>query len=149
MLPALFVIVALKLEQQTTSSSLPVFYRKQTKALKIVVSLKNLNDEMSLDTLLFGSNKYKDTVNKEILVYLTNSLKTTKRFERPLLDSWCYFMTTFFNFSSSFTFPLKIDVETLLAPYQFLQISIFSLFLNSASQVLLWNKHIFLCSTSP
>ena len=51
---------------------------------KINVSLKNLNDEMLSDILLFGSDKYKDTVNKEILVYTINFLKATKRFEKPL-----------------------------------------------------------------
>ena len=35
---------------------------------------------MSLDILLFGYNKYKNTVSKEILVHAINSLKTTKRF---------------------------------------------------------------------
>ena len=36
------------------------------------------------DILLFGSDKYKDTVNKEIFVHAINFLKTTKRFERLL-----------------------------------------------------------------
>ena len=37
----------------------------------------------------------------------------------------------------------KHDVVTLLAPYQLLQISIFPLFLNSASQVFVGSKHTF------
>ena len=53
---------------------------------KIDVSLKNLNDEMLSDILLFVSDKYKDTVNKDILVHTINFLKTTKRFERPLFS---------------------------------------------------------------
>ena len=67
----------------------PFFAQNRQKLLnrffKIDVSLKNLNDEMLLDILLFGSYKYKDTVNKEILIHTINFLKTTKRFERPLL----------------------------------------------------------------
>ena len=51
---------------------------------KIDVSLKNLNDETLSDILLFGSDKHKDAVNKEILVHKTNFLKTNKRFKRPL-----------------------------------------------------------------
>ena len=39
---------------------------------------------MLSDIPLFGSNKYKDTVNKEILFHAINFLKTIKRFERPL-----------------------------------------------------------------
>ena len=51
------------------------------------ISLKDLNDEMLSDILLFRSDKYKDTVNKEILVHTINFLKTTKRFERSLFFS--------------------------------------------------------------
>ena len=85
MLPALCVVVALKLKQQTTSSSVARFLQKIDKKLqngffKIDVSLKNLNDEMLLDILLFGSDKYKETVNKERLVHAINFLKTSKRF---------------------------------------------------------------------
>ena len=47
------------------------------------VSLRTLNDEILLDLLLFGSNKYK---NKEILGHTINFFKTTKCFERPLFD---------------------------------------------------------------
>ena len=49
---------------------------------KIEVSLKNFNDEMLSNILLFSSNKYKDTVNKEILFHTINLLKTIKRFEK-------------------------------------------------------------------
>ena len=44
---------------------------------KIDVSLKNLNDEMLSDSLLFGSDK-------EILVLTINFLKATKPFKIPL-----------------------------------------------------------------
>ena len=43
---------------------------------KIDVSLKTLNDELLLDILLFGYDKDKDIVNKEILIYAINFLKT-------------------------------------------------------------------------
>ena len=39
---------------------------------------------MLSDILLLGSDKYKDTVNNEILVHTIDFLKTTKRFERIL-----------------------------------------------------------------
>ena len=67
----------------------PFFAQNRQKRLnsffKTDVSIKNVNDEMLLDIILFGSDKYKDTVNKEILIHTINFLKTTKRFERPLL----------------------------------------------------------------
>ena len=62
----------------------PFFAENRQKLFKIDVSLKNLNDEMLSGILLFVSNKYKDTLNKDILVHTINFLKNTKRFERPL-----------------------------------------------------------------
>ena len=37
---------------------------------------KNLNCEILLDILSFGSDKYKDTVNKEILVHTGDTRST-------------------------------------------------------------------------
>ena len=67
----------------------------------------------------------------------TNTLfKTTKRFETPLFDHWCYFMNTYFNISSSLTFVLKIWFRniacSLLIPSN---LDFFSIFFNNASQV--------------
>ena len=63
----------------------PFFAENRQKLLnsmfKINVSLKNLNDEMLSDIYLFGSDKYKDTVDKEIPVH---TIKTIKSFKRPL-----------------------------------------------------------------
>ena len=47
------------------------------------IKIKSKNDEMLLDTLLFGSDKCKDTVNKEILVRTFNFLKTTLKLKFP------------------------------------------------------------------
>ena len=54
--------------------------------LKIDPSLRNLKDELLLDIILYGFDKYKDTVNKEILLHTISFIKNTKRLERPLLD---------------------------------------------------------------
>ena len=43
--------------------------------LKIDPSLRNLKDELLLDIILYGSDKYKDTVNKEILLYTISYIK--------------------------------------------------------------------------
>ena len=50
--------------------------------LKIDQSLRNLKDELLLDIILYGSDKYKDTVNKEILLDTISFTKNTKRFEK-------------------------------------------------------------------
>ena len=55
-------------------------------SIKIDASLKKFNDKMLLDTLLFGCDKYKETINKEVFLHTINFLKTTKCFERPLFD---------------------------------------------------------------
>ena len=65
------------------------FFTENTQKLpnslfKIDVFLKNLNGEMVIVIILFGSDKYKDTVNKEIPIHTINFLKTTQRFGRPL-----------------------------------------------------------------
>ena len=75
---------------------------------KMDVSLEGLNDDFLLHILLFSSDKYKATFNKKIIFHTINFLKSTIRFERLLFDRWCYFMTTFLNFSSSSTVALKI-----------------------------------------
>ena len=54
--------------------------------LKIDPSLRNLKDELLLDMILYGSGKYNDTVNKEILLHTISFINNTKRFERPLFD---------------------------------------------------------------
>ena len=54
--------------------------------LKIDPFLRDLKDELLLDITLYGSYKYKDTVNKEILLHTISFIKNTKRLERPLFD---------------------------------------------------------------
>ena len=54
--------------------------------LKIDPSLRNLKDELLLDIILYGSDMYNDTVNKEKLLHTISFIKNTKRFERPLFD---------------------------------------------------------------
>ena len=54
--------------------------------LKLDLSLRNLKDELLLDMILYGYEKYKDTVNKEILLHTISFIKNTKRFERALFD---------------------------------------------------------------
>ena len=54
--------------------------------LNIDPALRNLNDELPLDIFLYRSDKYKDNVNKEILLHTISFIKNTKRIERPLFD---------------------------------------------------------------
>ena len=53
--------------------------------LKIDPYLRNLKDELLFVTL-YGSDKYKDSVNNEILFHTISFIKNTNRFERPLFN---------------------------------------------------------------
>ena len=68
----------------------PFFTKERQKLLnslfEIDLSLSNLNEQSLLDIILFGSEKFKDSINKEILLHSINFIKTTERFNRPLFD---------------------------------------------------------------
>ena len=53
--------------------------------LKIDLSLRNLKNELLLCIILYGSDKYNDTLKKEILLHTISFIKNTKRFERHYL----------------------------------------------------------------
>ena len=71
----------------------PTFSSKETKLLhglfKIDLSLRSLKDELLLDIILFygSGDKYKETVNKEVLLHTIGFIKGPKRFERPLFEN--------------------------------------------------------------
>ena len=53
--------------------------------LKIDLSLRNLKNELLLCIILYGSDKYNDTLKKEILLHTISFIKNTKRFEMHYL----------------------------------------------------------------
>ena len=53
---------------------------------RIDASIKNLNEESLIDVLLFGSDRFNDSKNKQILLHAICYIQATKRFERPLID---------------------------------------------------------------
>ena len=61
--------------------------------LKIDPFLRNLKDELLLDIILYGSDKYNDTVNKEILLH--QALRKTTL--RPLIYFYFYFYYIHFS----------------------------------------------------
>ena len=48
---------------------------------KIDPHLRNLKDELLLHIILYGSDKYKGTVNKEIILHTISFIKNNKSFE--------------------------------------------------------------------
>ena len=66
---------------------------------RIDASIKSLNEESLIDVLLYGSDRYNDSQNKQLLLHSICYIQFPKRFERPLTDQ-CYFSITFNNKSS-------------------------------------------------
>ena len=62
---------------------------------KLDLSLRNLKDKQLLYVFLYGSDKYVDTLNKEIIVHKTIYLKNTKHLERPQFDRRFTFLLSF------------------------------------------------------
>ena len=52
----------------------------------IDASIKNLNEESLVDVLLYGSDRFNDSKNKQILLHTICYIQATKCFERPLID---------------------------------------------------------------
>ena len=49
-------------------------------------SIKHLNEESLIDVLLYGSDRFHKSKNKQILLHTICYIQATKRFERPLND---------------------------------------------------------------
>ena len=48
--------------------------------------MKNLNEESLTDVLLYSSDRFNDSKNKQILLHTICYIQATKRFERSLTD---------------------------------------------------------------
>ena len=96
---------------------------------RIDASIKSLNEESLIDILLYGSDSYNDSQNKQLLLHSICYIQFPKRFERPLTDQ-CNNFSIIFNNKSSVTavvFFLYISTKGLSAMNPFiLLILIFS-----------------------
>ena len=80
-------------ETQTTEHFFlhcPVFVTERQKHLVNIYSKnfssQNLNEESMIDILLCGCDKFNERDDKEILLHTINYIKSTKRFERRLIE---------------------------------------------------------------
>ena len=68
----------------------PFFVTERQKLLNNVYdkhfSSQNLNEKSMIDILLYGCDKLNERDNKEILLHTIDYIKSSKRFERPLID---------------------------------------------------------------
>ena len=53
---------------------------------RIDASIKNLKKDSLIDVLLYGSDRFNDSKNKEIRLHTICYIQATKRFEIPLID---------------------------------------------------------------
>ena len=51
-------------------------------------SSQNLNEESMMDILLYGCDWFNERDKKETLLHKIDYIKSTKRFERPLIDHY-------------------------------------------------------------
>ena len=49
-------------------------------------SSQNLSEESMINILLYGGGKFHERDNKEILLHTIDYIKSSRRFERPLID---------------------------------------------------------------
>ena len=63
--------------------------------LKTDPFLRNLKDELPLDIIFYGCEKYKDAVNKEILLHTISFIKNTKGLEKPLISPLLLFLSLY------------------------------------------------------
>ena len=84
------MIVVLKQKQSVTFLRCQFFANERQKlrdnVYRIDASIKNLNEESLIDVLLYGSDRFNDSKNKQILLHTIWYIQATKRFERPLID---------------------------------------------------------------
>ena len=52
---------------------------------RLDASMKHLNEESLIDVLLYGSHRFNDSKNKQILLHTICYIQSTKRFKRPLI----------------------------------------------------------------
>ena len=66
----------------------PFFVTERQKLLMYMTktSHRNLNEKYMIDVLLYGDDKFNERDNKEILLHGIDYIKSTKRFERPIID---------------------------------------------------------------
>ena len=68
----------------------PFFVPERQKLLNNVYdkhfSSQNLNEKSMIDILLYGCDKLNERDNKEILLHTIDYIKSSKRFEKPLID---------------------------------------------------------------
>ena len=55
---------------------------------RLDASIKHLNEGSSIDVLLYGSDRFNDNKNTQILLHTICFIQATKGFERPLIEQF-------------------------------------------------------------
>ena len=82
--------MVLKQKQPVTSSCVANFFANERQKIRDVyqldASIKHFNEESLIDVLLYVSDRFKGSKNKQILLHTLCYIQATKRFERPLIE---------------------------------------------------------------
>lgn len=102
-------------------------------------------ENVLLDTALCGSNKNKDTVNKEILLHTIDFIKLPEALKDPRLTT-----NSFFEFFLYFFFSFQnLMLDRYLHPSYYVPSNLELRTIPSLLQLKPGSKHLFLDSTSP
>ena len=83
--------MVLKQKQPVTSSCVANFFANERQKIRddvyqLDASIKHFNEESLIDVLLYVSDRFKGSKNKQILLHTLCYIQATKRFERPLIE---------------------------------------------------------------
>ena len=88
---------------------------------KLDASIKHLNEEFLIDVLLYSSDRFNDSKNKQILLHTICYIQATKSFERPLIDQCIYYRCVFLLYvclsfiSNATCYPIILISSLILA----------------------------------
>ena len=113
-----YVIVVLKQKQPVTFSCVALFLLKNflqklhDDVYQIDALIKSLNEESLIDVLIYVSNRYNGSKNKQIILHTICYTQSTKRFERPFIDQYllCSINTLCFSLLCLLNFYLQCNL---------------------------------------
>ena len=87
------MVVVLKQKQPVTFTCVTNTLQTRDKSSVMMfsqldASIKHLNEGSSIDVLLYGSDRFNDSKNTQILLHTICYIQATKSFERPLIEQF-------------------------------------------------------------
>ena len=106
---------------------------------RLDASIEHLNEESLIDFQLYGSDRFNDSKNKQILLHTICYIQATKCFERPLIDL-CSFSFNYYRCVFSLICLFNLYLQCNLLSYYF------NLFTNFSFIERLYCRYQLLCA---